>query len=182
MLQPDYTFRAYRDLTPEFLAERGITVLLSDIDNTLAPYEQALPDGAIKAWLEAMRAAGITVAFLSNNHAPRVELFNGELGAPLRYNAHKPLPRTAKALLRELGATKGSAAMLGDQIFTDVLCAKLTGMTSILVPPIKDRTDKGTRFKRYLERGILRRYYKKHVGSPDVRLGTTIIFKEEDLA
>ena len=180
MLQPNYTFRAYRDLTPDFLVERGITVLLSDIDNTLAPYEQPIPDEALKSWLDAMKAAGITVAFLSNNHAPRVELFNGELGLPLRYDAHKPLPRSAKALLRRLGAHKKQAALIGDQVFTDVLCAKLTGITSILVPPIKDRTDKGTRFKRYLEKGILRRYYKKHKDSPDIRLGTTIVWRGEE--
>ena len=72
LFRPDATFRAYFHLTPAYLAERGITVLLLDIDNTLAPYEQPLPDERLTAWLNAMREAGISVGFLSNNHEDRV--------------------------------------------------------------------------------------------------------------
>ena len=174
LFSPDYTFRAYFDATPAFLKEQGISVLLLDIDNTLAPYEQPLPDARLVAWLESLRAEGISVAFLSNNHGERVELFNGELGLPCRYNAHKPLTRGAKALFASLGGTKKTTAFMGDQIFTDVLCAHFSGARAILVPPIRDRRDRGTRFKRWLEKGILRRYYKKHKDAPDVRLGNPI--------
>ena len=172
--QPDHTFLCYRDVSASFLKAQGVRVLLSDIDNTLAPYEQPEPDEHICAWLEELANAGIQVAFLSNNHAQRVELFNKQLSRPCRYDAHKPLRANALRLLKELGASKREAALLGDQIFTDVLCAHHTGIRAILVPPIKDKTDAGTRFKRYLERGILRRYYKKHPDEPDVRLGSTI--------
>lgn len=174
LFRPDHTFYCYRDLDAAFLQREGITVLLLDIDNTLAPYEQPLPDEHIRAWLQSFADAGIRVAFLSNNHADRVELFNGTLGLPMRYDAHKPLPRTAKRLIRSLGGTKKSAALMGDQIFTDVLCAHLAGIRAMLVPPIKDRTDRGTRFKRWLERGILKRYHKKNPDAPDVRLGNPL--------
>ena len=173
-LQPDHTFLCYRDVSAEFLREKGITVLLLDIDNTLAPYEQPEPDEHIRTWLSSLAAAGVRVAFLSNNHADRVTLFNKTLGLPARYDAQKPLARTAKKLIRALGGDKKSAALMGDQIFTDVLCARATGIRAMLVPPIKDRTDAGTRFKRFLERGILRRYHKRNPDAPDVRKGSTI--------
>ena len=174
LFTPHHTLRAYYDLTPEMLTEQGISVLLLDIDNTLAPYEQPLPNERHKAWLEAFRRAGIAVAFLSNNHAERVELFNRELGLPCRYDAHKPLTRRAKKLFKSLGGTKKTTAFMGDQIFTDVCCARFSGATAYLVPPILDKTDAGTRFKRRLEKGILRRFYKKHQGEPDIREGSPL--------
>jgi Pyruvate/2-oxoacid:ferredoxin oxidoreductase gamma subunit len=60
-LTPDNMFASYRALTPAYLRERGIDVLIMDIDNTLAPYEQDLPDAHIKAWIGKMQAAGIQV-------------------------------------------------------------------------------------------------------------------------
>ncbi len=174
IFSPDHTFRAYFHATPTFFKEQGIDVLLLDIDNTLAPYEQPLPDARLTAWLESLSAEGIHVAFLSNNHGDRVELFNGTLGLPCRYDAHKPLARRAKALFTSLGGTKRTTAFMGDQIFTDVLCAHLSGARAILVPPIWDKRDRGTRFKRWLEKGILRRYYKKNPTAPDVREGNPI--------
>lgn len=171
LFSPHHTFRAYFELTAAFLKEQGVNVLLLDIDNTLAPYEQPLPDEGLKNWLEGLKSQGIAVAFLSNNHAARVELFNHALGLPCRYDAHKPLTRHARRLITALGGTKKTAAIMGDQIFTDVCCAKFLGARAFLVPPILDKRDKFTRFKRRLERGILRRYYKKHPEQPDVRLG-----------
>lgn len=174
LFTPHYTFRAYFHLTADFLKKQGINTLLLDIDNTLAPYEQPLPDERLKAWLASLHSAGIAVAFLSNNHAERVELFNGNLGLSYCYDAHKPLTGRAKALLRSLGGTKKTTAFMGDQIFTDVCCARLCGARALLVPPIWDRRDRGTRFKRRLERGILKRYYKNHPDQPDVREGNPI--------
>lgn len=173
-LRPDYTFLCYRDVSAEFLKAQGIEVLLLDIDNTLAPYEQPEPDERIRAWLTSLAEAGIRVAFLSNNHEPRVALFNKTLGLPMRYDAHKPLQKNAKRLLHELGGNKDNAALMGDQIFTDVLCAHNVGMRALLVPPIKDKTDAGTRLKRFFERGILKRYYKKNPDAPDIRLGSPL--------
>ena len=174
LLQPNKTFLSYRELKPAFLKAEGIEGLLLDIDNTLAPYEQPEPDEQICAWLASLREAGIRAAFLSNNHADRVELFNRDLGLPVRYNAHKPLPGQAKKMMKRLGGSKQNTALMGDQIFTDVCCARLAGIRAFLVPPIVDRTDRGTRFKRRMERGILKRYYKKHADEPDIRAGSPL--------
>ncbi len=173
-LQPNYTMMCYRDLTPEFLKERGIEVLLLDIDNTLAPYEQLDPDEHIQAWLEQMASAGVQTAFISNNHAERTERFNATLGRPVRCNACKPLPFRAKKIMRELGGNKKNTAIMGDQVFTDVLFARNMGIRAILVPPIKDKTNRSTRLKRYFERGVLRRFYKRHPDAPDIRLGSPL--------
>ena len=160
-LMPDRHFASYRELTPAFLAERGVRVLFSDIDNTLAPYEQSEPDEDIRTWIAAMAAAGIRVVFVSNNHADRVELFNRTLGCPAYPDAHKPLGGTLRRVMREMGVTAGESAFLGDQLFTDVWAGKRLGMRAYTVPPIRDKRDLLTRFKRVLEKPVFRAYDKK---------------------
>ena len=171
---PDATYLCYRDLTPEALTAAGITALILDIDNTLAPYEQPEPDEAIRAWLAGLAAAGIRAGFLSNNHGERVTLFNETLGLPVLFNAKKPLRGKARRLMDMLGATPATTAFLGDQIFTDIWTAHRAGARGFLVPPIRDKKDFLTRFKRQLEKGVLRRYYKKHPDAPDVRRGSPL--------
>lgn len=158
---PDRAFSAYTDVTPDFLHSEGVTALLLDIDNTLAPYEVAEPDDALRAWFAALSAAGIRVAFVSNNKAARVELFNRTLGIPAFPKAKKPLRGTVRRALAALGASPKEAALLGDQIFTDAYAAKRMGMRAYTVPPIRDKRDPFTRFKRLLERPVYRAYRKR---------------------
>lgn len=161
-LQPDAYFAHFTDITPDYLRGLGIDALLIDIDNTLAPYEQADPTPETLAWFAALAEAGIGAALISNNHADRVERFNAPLGLPIYPDAHKPLTKTAKRALAALGVTPDRAASLGDQIFTDLLCARFCGMRALLVPPIRDKRSFFWRFKRAMERPILARWHKKN--------------------
>lgn len=158
LLTPDYLFDSFDRITPEFLHTLGIRALLIDIDNTLAPYEQAEPDERIIAWFDAMKQAGIRCALISNNHPPRVELFNRALGLPAYPDSGKPKSRSLLAAMREMGVTPEHTAGLGDQLLTDTLAVHRLDMPSFIVPPIKDKTTLFFRFKRLLERPYLRRY------------------------
>ena len=161
-LTPDNMFASYRALTPAYLRERGIDVLIMDIDNTLAPYEQDLPDAHIKAWIGKMQAAGIGLAFVSNNTWERVELFNGEIGIPAFAKSGKPFGKTLRRVIKLYGSDAQHTAMLGDQLLTDVFAGKHIGATALLVPPIKDKTTAFWRIKRALERPVIRKYARKH--------------------
>ena len=162
LLTPDYVFPSFDAITPEFLLERGIRALLIDIDNTLAPYEQDDPDERILAWFDALRAAGIRAALISNNHAPRVERFNAPLGLPAYPDSGKPGSRGILAAMAEMDVTPEETAGLGDQLLTDTWAVHRLGMPSLIVPPIKDKTTLFFRFKRLLERPFMRRYRKIH--------------------
>ncbi len=160
LLTPDYIFSTYDCVTPEFLSSLGIRALLIDIDNTLAPYEQDVPCENIKAWFASLNEAGIKAALISNNHPPRVELFNRELKLPAYPDSGKPGSRSLLAAMREMGVDERETAGLGDQLLTDTLAVKRLGMISIIVPPIKDKRTPFFRFKRMLERPFMRRYYR----------------------
>jgi HAD superfamily phosphatase (TIGR01668 family) len=164
---PDYIFRDYSSVTPEFLKSIGVKLVICDIDNTIAPYEVAVPDAQIEAWFTSMKDAGITFVFVSNNHAERAELFNQSLGLKVYADAKKPLTKALTQALSDAGLSPKDGASLGDQIFTDVLAGQFRGLQTILVPPIKDKTNLFFRSKRVLERPFIAAYFKKH---PDEEL------------
>lgn len=163
---PDYMFENYACITPQFLAEHGIRALLIDIDNTLAPYEQAEPDEKIRAWFSSLAAAGISVALVSNNHPARVELFNRSLGLLAFADSKKPHRRTLLRAMRELGANPSSTAMLGDQLLTDAYAGKHIGLPAIILPPIRDKKNLFFRFKRWCERPFIKKYANQHGYAP----------------
>ncbi len=160
-LMPDFFFDTFRGVTVEFLREEGIRFLLVDIDNTLAPYEESLPSEQVLAWVKALREDGVTLAFVSNNHKERVELFSRDLGVAAFADCYKPLRKRPLAIMAQIGASREQTATLGDQIFTDVWCARALGVRSILVPPIRDKKTLFFRFKRLLEKPILKKYHKQ---------------------
>ena len=162
LLTPDYLFDTFEGVTPAFLRELGIGALLIDIDNTLAPYEQDEPDERIRAWFDELQANGIKAALISNNHPPRVELFNRSLGLPAYPDSGKPKSRSLLAAMAAMGSTPENTAGLGDQLLTDTLAVHRLDMISIIVPPIKDKTTPFFRFKRWLEKPYIRKYHKKH--------------------
>ena len=147
---PDYYFETYAGASVEFLKNAGIRALVLDIDNTLEPYENADPSDGVRAWFFALSEAGISAAFVSNNGKERVERFNKDLGNIAYYKAKKPFPCKIKRAMREMGVSKSETLFMGDQIFTDVCAARFAGIRVALVPPIKDKTDVLTRFKRLL--------------------------------
>lgn len=161
-LTPTYMFARYDDVTPEFLSAHGIRALLIDIDNTLAPYEQPDPDERIHAWFDLLAENGIKAALVSNNHPPRVERFNRTLGLVAYADSGKPSKKTLLRAMDALGVTKEETAMMGDQLLTDSYAGKHIGLPSIIVPPIRDKTNLFFRFKRLCERPFIRKYAKQH--------------------
>lgn len=159
---PDFYFETYAGASVSFLKEQGIRALVLDIDNTLEPYENPTPGEGVRAWFSALADAGISAAFVSNNGKERVETFNAELARIAYYKAGKPFAGKIKRAMREMGVTKKETLFMGDQIFTDVLAARFAGIQVALVPPIKDKTDALTRFKRWLERPIMKRFFRRN--------------------
>lgn len=123
-------------LTPEFLHSRGIDTLFMDFDNTIVPYSTNEPTPEMKQWLLDLVASDIFPCVVSNSHKDRVKIFCDGYGIPCITHSYKPF---GKGISRALTAHQKSAsttALVGDQIFTDVLGGNLHGLTSILVKPI----------------------------------------------
>ena len=71
-LIPDLLLTDYGDLTPQMLTERGICLLLCDLDYTLAPKYVPRPDDRLRAWLAEMQRAGIRVMICTGRECEAV--------------------------------------------------------------------------------------------------------------
>ena len=162
LLTPDAMFNTFDEITPEFLLSRNVTALLIDIDNTLAPYEEALPNERIITYFRSLADAGIKATLVSNNNKERVELFNSKLGLPAFADCGKPSKKMLIVAMREMGSTPENTAAIGDQLLTDALGAHLLGIPAFIVPPIKDKKSLFFKFKRWLERPYVKKYKKLH--------------------
>ena len=161
-MMPDYMFRAFDEITPAFLASLGVKAILADIDNTLAPYEQPEPDERIRNWIASLAEAGIGIAFVSNNDWERVELFNRTLGVPAYAKSGKPFKKNLVKAMNDLGGTLETTVMLGDQLLTDALAGHNLGVKCLIVPPIRDKKNAFFRFKRWLEKPVVRKFKKRN--------------------
>lgn len=155
MFKPTYVFDKVGEITPEFLHKKQIKGLLLDLDNTLTTHNNPVPPQSSLDWLDEMRAAGIKLMIVSNNHAPRVTPFAEQLGLDFVSEGKKPLTFGYTRAIKRLGLEKRNVAAVGDQIFTDVLGSNLKGIRSIFVFPIEPETSLPFRFKRAIEKAFL---------------------------
>ena len=160
LLWPDAAFDGVAEITPQYLQAKGIRALVLDIDNTLTTHDSPHLPPAVGAWLAACRAAGIRLAVSSNNSEARVAPFASAIGVDYVANAAKPLPRGFARARAQFGVEKSQMAVVGDQLFTDVLGGRLYGIPTLLVRPMAPDTKWYIRLKRRLEAPILRRYEK----------------------
>ena len=133
---PDLIFPALTDVTAEVLHRRGVRLLMLDFDNTIVPYTTSTPTDVMVHWLQQMRQSDISVCIVSNSKRDRVKIFCGQYGLDCITHAKKPFSRGIRQCLEKYGETPAHAALVGDQIYTDVLGANCMGLTSILVTAI----------------------------------------------
>ena len=133
---PDVVTESLTDLTPEMLASMHIKLLMLDFDNTIVPYTTSVPTEAMAGWLEQMKASDITLCVVSNSRNHRVPDFCAKYGIDCITRAKKPSRRGVLQCLARFGVSAHEAALVGDQIYTDTLCANRSGVRAILVKAI----------------------------------------------
>ena len=155
-LTPNLRIDRVEELSLQKLRELQLDALLLDVDCTLKRYHQEDVSAEVAAWLRELREADIGLCLLSNGMGPRIERFAEKLDLPFTAQALKPLPSGCKAAVRKMGFDPGRTAMVGDQLFADVMAGRLAGLKSILVNPLHPEDEPWfTRVKRPFERLLL---------------------------
>ena len=163
---PDYSFRRVYEIPTRFFLERGIQALLLDVDNTLTTDNNPVPHERVQDWLEEQRKAGLKLLVLSNNHEERVAPFARGLGLSYIADAKKPLPFRVWGALKGMNIPPRKTAVIGDQIFTDILCGRLAGCLSVLVEYMEEEGYGFYVTKRKWEKKVLRRYVPRKWEEP----------------
>jgi HAD superfamily phosphatase (TIGR01668 family) len=138
MLSPDFYLRGVNDIDLDELRRRGIDTLLIDLDNTLLPRDSSIVPDWARDWVRSLASQGFKVCLVSNNWHQRVSEVADELGIALVAKAVKPLPFAFLRALGILGSKRTTAAVVGDQMFTDVLGGKFLGMVTVMVLPLSE--------------------------------------------
>lgn len=133
---PKYIFPKITDISPEFLRQHGIELLLMDFDNTMLPYTVNVPTRELLDWIRRMKAHNISLCIVSNSKKNRVPDFAKTYDVDCVTHAAKPFSRGIRAAMERFGAEKFQTALVGDQIYTDVLGANCAGVTSLIVKSI----------------------------------------------
>lgn len=159
---PDERRDSVYEVDLQALWDRGVRGIIFDLDNTLGPWGFTNLDGQALRLLQTVKARGFRLGFLSNHEGNGRETLLPSLdGNPIVFDARKPARAGFEKLLERLQLTPKEAAMVGDQLFTDVWGAKRLGLYTILVQPVApEREGPFVRLRRWLERLILRFWAK----------------------
>ncbi|HTX60041.1 MAG TPA: YqeG family HAD IIIA-type phosphatase [Verrucomicrobiae bacterium] len=155
MFGPNRFAPRLHDVSLEALESAGIRGLIVDLDNTLLGFRETELGAEHLSWVAEAHDRGMRIVMLSNNFTARVTSIAERLGIGCIPNALKPLPFGFLRARRQLGLPRRAVAVVGDQLFTDVLGGKLCGMYTILTEPIETKDFAVTRVFRFFERMML---------------------------
>lgn len=156
IFRPKEYVRSIFDIDYEDLWDRGIRGLLFDIDNTLAPYDDPMPNKPTEELVKQLREVGFSIWIISNGKKERVLSFAEKLSVPAIWKARKPFPTGIGRIRRKMKLNPKQIAIIGDQLFTDIWAGNMGKIYSILVKPISEERDEWmTKIKREPERHLI---------------------------
>ena len=173
-LIPDYYYKSIYDIPLEELYEKGIRLILTDLDNTLISYGQTDPSEELFEFKKKILDLGFEFILVSNSRKKRVDHFAELYQIPYVKFSTKPLKRGILKAIKKVAKGKyerNQILLLGDQLMTDVLGGKRCKIQVCLIDPIDKRTDiLSTRINRGIESFFLRRIKKKRREEYDLYL------------
>lgn len=164
-LKPDLRVDCLSAVPLERLRQQGIRALIVDLDNTVACWNSAVVEEEARRWFSEAKARGFALCLTSNNAYQRGAGVARELGVPLVYNAGKPRRRAFRQAMQALGSGPRETAVIGDQLFTDILGGKRLGLYTVLVRPLSPREFFTTRLLRRLEQVVMRSWGDEREGA-----------------
>ena len=153
-LYPNAYFEKIQDITIQFLIKNKIKALILDVDNTLIDKQENLSEDVIK-WVKEIKGQGVKMHILSNtNRKSKVERVANTLQLNYEYFGMKPLKIGFNKVRKTLNEDSSRIAVVGDQIFTDIIGGNRAGMFTILLEPISKKEYWYTKWKRPIENKI----------------------------
>jgi len=156
-VKPDLQVAHISQVPLEELWAKGIRVLFLDLDNTLIGWGETEVGEAVREWLMRAKGMGFHIVIVSNaGRQRRVTQIAERLGIIGFAGAWKPRRFVFRRYLAAVGLSPAQAAMIGDQLLTDILGAKRLGLFAILVKPLTPRRFLPGELQRPLEVLLLR--------------------------
>lgn len=155
LLYPRIYVDTLLDIPIEKLRKQNITAFILDLDNTITEWNSNEIRAEVEAWFIRIKTEGFKSCILSNNGAHRIRTVAERLDVPFIYRAAKPRRSSFLRAVELMEVSASQTAVVGDQIFTDILGGNRAGLFTILVKPLARREFVGTKINRTLELFIL---------------------------
>ena len=156
LLKQHVKLKSITDITPKLLKKIGVDTLFLDVDNTMCIHKGEKTAEGLFEWIKSMQSADIKLIILSNAKPGRLKNFACKVDLPFVALGAKPLPFGFFAAAIKAKSKLKNSAIVGDQLFTDILGGHLALCKTILLSPIELETSRGFVFKRKLERKVLK--------------------------
>lgn len=157
ILKPDYNVKNVFEVNFDKLKERGIKVLIFDLDSTVMKSKAGVFSTDILQMFDKLSKDFMLAIASNNKNIDYINKVRAQVNFPVIGHANKPSPSIIKSFLEENAIQPKDAAMIGDRPLTDILVGKLLGSTTVLVDSIsKDEEPMLTRFVRGVERLSIR--------------------------
>lgn len=158
---PDYYAKNIFEIPVSFLSSIGIKYLFCDLDNTLDAFDVLVPSERVIELKKRLQQAEIEMFIISNNSSKRVKDYADYLGVKFLSSTHKPFKKRLCRFMKEQNVDKSQAMLIGDQLLTDVMCAKNSKIRVCLTDRIVKREQFTTHFNRLIDRPIRAMIRKK---------------------
>ena len=167
LFRPKMYYQSIFKVNYSLLKEKGIKLLIFDIDNTTVKVNSDLPMDEVKGLTDRLKK-DFDIALASNNKIKRVKKIGDYLGIHAFYSVVKPSKKLKKLLLKKFDVKMEEVAIIGDQVVTDIFMGNRLNMLTVLVDPIEKQDLKVTFVNRKLEKLIMKmmklkrgNYYEK---------------------
>lgn len=157
ILTPDKQCRTIFDIELDELRRIGIRGIIVDLDNTLVAWHSEDVPLELEDWIAKVVASGCRVCILSNAGGRRANRTAAKLSLPVVAPARKPFRRGFLKCVAALNLPREQIAMVGDQLFMDIMGGNRAGLYTIMVNPISPREFWATRVIRLFERRLISR-------------------------
>lgn len=162
--KPTFMLNSLYDLDAAQLDYFGIKNILTDLDNTLLPWNNKKPDEQLQHWFQQMKNAGVKVIVVSNNSHQRVDIALKEINMPFIARAMKPTVKGIKEALTTYNLNADETVMVGDQLITDVFSGNQAGVRTILVRPLVTSDGWNTSVNRFMEHYLFKLLKRNFIG------------------
>ena len=161
MIYPNEYFDKIDKITIEFLQKNKIKALILDMDNTLINVKEEMPQD-VENWAKSLKGQGVKLIIVSNsNKKNKIEKISNKIGIKYVDFAKKPLKGGLKKAMKILEEKPENIAVVGDQIFTDIIGGNRCKMKTILVDSLENKDYWYTAWKRPIESRIKRKITKE---------------------
>jgi HAD superfamily phosphatase (TIGR01668 family) len=162
-LCPKLQTKSVSDLDLADLQRRGIQGIIFDLDNTLVAWKQDRLAPEVVNIIKQAKLLGFKMSILSNALEHRVEAVAHLLDIPYVSRAVKPRKSPFRKALELMGTTVDTTAVVGDQLFTDILGGNRMKLYTIWISPLSTTEFISTKAVRKIERLVVKRFRKKGI-------------------